>query len=108
MADNKLYYRKIATIEKLIEAPSAKEFFYTGNLGEAAINNFFTAHRYKALFLELKMTKVELEESQEDKESKQQHYIYSKIQHSFITLVLLKEDINLLHSFQKEQKLLFL
>ena len=42
MADHKLYHPGIATIETLIEAPSAEEFFCTGNLRETAINNFLT------------------------------------------------------------------
>ena len=42
MADHKLYHPGIASIETLIEAPSAEEFFCTGNLRETAINNFLT------------------------------------------------------------------
>ena len=38
--DYNLYDPDLATIETLIEAPSAEEFFYIGNLREAAINNF--------------------------------------------------------------------
>ena len=39
--DYKLYDPEIATIETLIEAPSAEEFFCTGNLRETAINTCF-------------------------------------------------------------------
>ena len=38
--DYNLYDPDLATIETLIEAPLAEEFFYIGNLREAAINNF--------------------------------------------------------------------
>ena len=38
--DYNLYDPDVAIIETLIEAPSAEEFFYIGNLREAAINNF--------------------------------------------------------------------
>ena len=38
--DYNLYDPDLATIETLIEAPSAEEFFYIGNLRETAINNF--------------------------------------------------------------------
>ena len=38
--DYNLYDPDLAIIETLIEAPSAEEFFYIGNLREAAINNF--------------------------------------------------------------------
>ena len=38
--DYNLYDLDVATKETLIEAPSAEEFFYIGNLREAAINNF--------------------------------------------------------------------
>ena len=39
-ADYKLYDPDIATIETLIEALSAEEFFYIGNLRETVINIF--------------------------------------------------------------------
>ena len=66
--DYKLYDPEIATIETLIEAPSAEEFFCTGNLRETAINTFFAAHKSNVFCLELKMAKIELCESEEDEE----------------------------------------
>ena len=39
-ADYKLCDPEIATMETLIEAPSAEEFFCTGDLRETSINNF--------------------------------------------------------------------
>ena len=38
--DYNLYDPDLATIETLIEAPSAEEFFYIGNLRGTTINNF--------------------------------------------------------------------
>ena len=41
MAEYKLYHPEVAIIETLVEAPSAEEFVFTGNLRQTAINNFF-------------------------------------------------------------------
>ena len=67
-ADYKLYDPDIATIETLIEALSAEELFYIGNLRETVINIFFTAHKCNAFCLELKMAEIQLSESEEDEE----------------------------------------
>ena len=67
-ADYKLYDPEIATIETLIEAAWAEEFFCVGNLRETAINNFFTAHKCNAFYLELKMAEIKLGDSEEDEE----------------------------------------
>ena len=48
--DYKLYDPEIATIETLIEAPSAEGLFYTGNLRETAINNFFYSTLMQFIF----------------------------------------------------------
>ena len=75
---------------------AAEEFFYTGNLREKAINNFFTAHKCNLFSPELNMAEIRLIKSEEDEEWGQQHYICFKIQHLLITLVLSKEHINVL------------
>ena len=67
-ADYKLYDPDIATIETLIEALSAEELFYIGNLRETVINIFFTAHKCNVFCLELKMAEIQLSESEEDEE----------------------------------------
>ena len=61
--DYKLYDPEIATIETLIEAPPAGEFFCAGNLQETAINNLFIAHKCNMVFFELKMGETESGES---------------------------------------------
>ena len=65
--DYKLYHAKITTIETLIEAPSAEEFFCTGSLRETAINIFFTTHKCSVFYFELNMAEIELGESEENK-----------------------------------------
>ena len=67
-ADYKLYDPDIATIETLIEALSAEELFYIGNLRETVINIFFAAHKCNVFCLELKMAEIQLSESEEDEE----------------------------------------
>ena len=67
-ANYKLYDPDIATIETLIKALSAEEFFYIGNLRETVINIFFTAHKCNVFCLELKMAEIQLRESEEDEE----------------------------------------
>ena len=57
MADYELFHPEIATIETLIEAPSMKEFFCTGNL-----------HKCNVFCLQLKMAEIALGESEEDEE----------------------------------------
>ena len=67
-AHYKLYNPEIATIETLIETPSAEEFFCTGNLRETAINIFFAENKCNVFCLDLKMAKIELCEREEDEE----------------------------------------
>ena len=62
-ANYKLHDPGIETIETLIEAPSAEEFFCTGNLRETAIN-FFTVHNCNVFCLEPKIAEIELGKSE--------------------------------------------
>ena len=52
-----------STIETLIEAPPAGQFFCAGNLEETAINNLFIAHKCNMFFFKLKMGETESGES---------------------------------------------
>lgn len=57
------YMTQRSTIETLIEAPPAGQFFCAGNLEETAINNLFIAHKCNMFFFELKMGETESGES---------------------------------------------
>ena len=72
-ANYKLHDPGIETIETLIEAPSAEEFFCTGNLRETAINSF-RVHNCNVFYLEPKIAEIELGKSEEDEGWEQQHY----------------------------------
>ena len=96
--DYNSYNPDIATTETLIEAPSAEEFFCTGNLRETAINDFYTARKCNVICLELKKADMELGESEKDEENNNITFtaFTSKYNNRLLHLVLLKEHINVL------------
>ena len=93
----KWYYPEITTMETLVEAQLAEEFIYTGNLTDATTDIFL--QKCNVYCLELKIAEIALGESDEGEVWEQQHHInciYFKIQHWFITSLLLKVHINVL------------